>query len=104
MLAIGASRQAYTEARQAYTVPEAAALFGATHQAMYRAAARGEIHSIRIGKRIYLSRADVDQLVARLSDARQCGQTPAQMLVALSEQASRASTLPTARGEVAIDP
>lgn len=48
-----------------YTVDEAAALFGIGRNSAYEAVRRGEIPSIRIGKRIVVPKAALDQLLER---------------------------------------
>ncbi len=50
--------------RSTYTVPEAATLLGTTPRVLRAALCRGEIRFVRIGRRFYLSRVDVDRLLA----------------------------------------
>jgi len=50
--------------RNTYTVPEAATLLGTTPRVLRAALCRGEFRFVRIGRCFYLSRVDVDRLLA----------------------------------------
>ena len=45
------------------TVPEAGELLGLSRNAAYEAVARGEIPSVRVGKRILVPRAGIEQML-----------------------------------------
>jgi excisionase family DNA binding protein len=47
-----------------YSVPEAAALLGVNRNTAYEAAARGELPTIRIGKRVLVPRAAFEAMLA----------------------------------------
>ena len=49
--------------KQAWTIPEAAELLGISRNSAYEAAHRGELPSIRIGKRILVPVAALQQLL-----------------------------------------
>jgi excisionase family DNA binding protein len=51
------------------TIPEAAELLGISRSAAYRAVARGEIPTIRIGRRLLVPTAKVYQLLGWLPEA-----------------------------------
>lgn len=46
-----------------YTVPEAAALIGLCKTAFYAAVRKGEVPSLKIGRRIVIPRAALDRLL-----------------------------------------
>ncbi len=50
------------------TIPEAAELLGISRSAAYRAVARGEIPTIRIGRRLLVPTAKLYQLLGWLPD------------------------------------
>ena len=52
-----------TATKQAWTIPEAAERLGISRNAAYAAANRGELPSIRIGKRILVPMTGLQQLL-----------------------------------------
>ena len=50
--------------RRTFTVPEAARLLGIGRSAAYDAARRGELPTLRIGRRILVPRAALEQLLS----------------------------------------
>jgi excisionase family DNA binding protein len=53
-------------ARLTYTVPEAGRRLGVSRGVAYLAAARGEIPTIRIGRRLLVPRAALDRLLGKV--------------------------------------
>ena len=53
-----------TSARRTLTIPEVAAILGVSRNSAYEAAARGELPIIKIGKRLLVSRAAFERMVA----------------------------------------
>ena len=49
--------------RQTYSVPDAARVLGISREAAYQAVGRGELASIRLGKRILIPRVVIDRLL-----------------------------------------
>lgn len=62
-LASGARRTESTVQRRTYTVTEAAQILGISRSSAYLAVRRGEIASVRIGGRVVVSRATIDELL-----------------------------------------
>ncbi len=54
--------------RQTLTVEETARALGIGRGSAYEAVRRGEIHSIRVGKRLVVPRAALERLLAATSD------------------------------------
>ncbi|MGD9753797.1 MAG: helix-turn-helix domain-containing protein [Acidimicrobiia bacterium] len=52
-----------------YTVPEAAALLGISRTTAYECVRRGEIPSLHLGRRILITRTQLEQLLGPLTDA-----------------------------------
>ena len=50
--------------RRTYTVPEAAAILGIGRAAAYEAVRRGDVPSIRIGKRVVVPKAALNDMIA----------------------------------------
>lgn len=50
--------------RLTYTVPEAAALLGISRNTTYEAIRTGQIPAIRIGRRLVISRVQLDRLLS----------------------------------------
>jgi excisionase family DNA binding protein len=46
-----------------YTVPEAAALLGISRSTAYECVRRGELPSLTLGRRVLISRAQLEQLI-----------------------------------------
>ena len=55
---------ATTEQRLAYTVPQAGRLLGLCRNSAYEAARRGEIPTLRIGRRLVVPKAALEDLLA----------------------------------------
>lgn len=53
--------------RLAHSVDETARMLGISRNAAYEAVARGDIPSLRIGKRIVIPRAAIDDLLMRVA-------------------------------------
>jgi excisionase family DNA binding protein len=54
--------------RRTITIPEAAEMLGVSRNAAYEAAKRGEIPSIRIGKRVLVPLAALERMLANRND------------------------------------
>ncbi len=52
-----------------YTVPEAASMLGISRSTAYECVRRGEIPSLTLGRRVLITRAQLEQLVGPLTDA-----------------------------------
>ena len=52
--------------RLTYTVPEAAALLGISRSTAYECVRRGEIPSLTLGRRVLITRAQLEQLLGPL--------------------------------------
>ena len=52
-----------------YMVPEAASLLGISRSTAYECVRRGEIPSLTLGRRVLITRAQLEQLVGPLTDA-----------------------------------
>jgi excisionase family DNA binding protein len=61
-------------ARQVYTVAEAAQVLGIARGSAYQAIQRGELPSIRIGRRILVSRSGLEKILS--SASFQAGKNP----------------------------
>ena len=59
-----ATRTSSGDDPETLTVPEAAAVLGIGRDLAYRAAARGELPTIRIGRRLVVPRAQLDRLLS----------------------------------------
>jgi excisionase family DNA binding protein len=59
-----------TEQRLVYTVEEAAQLLGISRSFAYEAAQRGEIPSMRIGRRILVPKAALERFLASAAEAQ----------------------------------
>ena len=57
-----------TDQRQTHTVEEVAQLLGIGRNSAYEAVRRGEIPSIKIGKRVLVPRAALDRMLSGVSD------------------------------------
>lgn len=51
-----------------YTVPEAASLLGISRSTAYECVRRGEIPSLTLGRRVLITRTQLEQLVGPLAD------------------------------------
>jgi excisionase family DNA binding protein len=54
-------------AKLTYTVPEAAALLGISRSTAYECVRRGEIPSLTLGRRVLISRSQLERLLGPLS-------------------------------------